>query len=110
MTRLREKKCVPCEGGTPPLTKDHAKKLLSELDQWQLNETATEIQRLFTFKNFFRTMAFVNAIAWIANNENHHPDMKVGYNYCNVHFKTHAINGLSENDFICASKIDALIS
>ncbi|HAT8983211.1 TPA: 4a-hydroxytetrahydrobiopterin dehydratase, partial [Legionella pneumophila subsp. pneumophila] len=67
------------------------------------------IKRAFSFKNFYETMAFVNAIAWIANIENHHPDLEVGYNYCRVHFMTHALNGLTHNDFICAAKIDKLL-
>ena len=66
------------------------------------------IRREWKFKNFYRTMSFVNAVAHIANAEDHHPDLEVGYGYCRVKFSTHAIGGLSENDFICAAKIDAL--
>ncbi len=105
---LQSKHCVPCEGGVPTLTADRVKTLLSQLKDWEVNAEKTKITRRFTFKGFYKTMAFVNAIAWIANQENHHPDMEVGYNYCVVHFTTHAINGLSENDFICAAKIDGL--
>jgi len=67
------------------------------------------IYREFTFKNYYKTMAFVNAVAWIAHQENHHPDLSVGYNRCLVRYSTHAIQGLSENDFICAAKVDALM-
>lgn len=105
---LTEKHCLACEGGVAPLTVQEAEKLLKKIPQWQLNPTGKEIFRHYSFKNFYHTMAFVNAIAWIANQENHHPDLTVGYNYCHVHFHTHAIGGLSENDFICAAKIDKL--
>ena len=108
MTQLVEKKCVPCEGNVPTLSMDKAKKLLLELNNWSLDETHQEIFKKFTFKNFHQTMEFANAVAWLANKENHHPDMKLSYNQCIIHYKTHAINGLSENDFICAAKIDSL--
>jgi 4a-hydroxytetrahydrobiopterin dehydratase len=77
-------------------------------EDWQLSVDATSIQREFRFKDFFRTMSFVNALAHVANLEDHHPDLEVGYGYCRVRFSTHAIQGLSENDFICAAKIDQL--
>ena len=105
---LSSKHCLPCEGGVAPLSKEIANGLLSKVFDWKINTEGTLITRRFTFKNFYKTMAFVNAIAWIANQENHHPDMEVGYNYCVVHFTTHAISGLSENDFICAAKVDGL--
>ena len=109
MDKLSAKKCKPCEGGVAPLNKATAHDLLSRLNEWQLNETATAISKTFRFKNFLRTMSFVNAVAWIANQEEHHPDLAVGYNTCKITFTTHAIKGLSENDFICAAKIDTLI-
>ncbi len=109
MTDLNTKQCVPCEGGAKPLTPEKTNQLLLQLPSWNANDTATQITRRYEFKNFYRTMAFVNAIAWISNQENHHPDMEVGYNYCVVNYMTHAINGLSENDFICAAKVDALV-
>jgi 4a-hydroxytetrahydrobiopterin dehydratase len=109
MTELVDRKCVPCEGGVPALTAAEAKKYLARLDPaWVLPEDALQIRREFRFKDFFRTMSFVNALAHIANIEDHHPDLEVGYNYCNVRFTTHAIKGLSENDFICAAKIDRI--
>ena len=77
-------------------------------ENWQLALDAASIQREFRFKDFFRTMSFVNAVAHVANIEDHHPDLEVGYNYCRVRFTTHAIGGLSENDLICAAKIDQL--
>jgi 4a-hydroxytetrahydrobiopterin dehydratase len=84
--------------------------LLKQLDGWTLADDAKMISRDYQFKGFYKTMAFVNAIAWIANSENHHPDLEVGYGHCLVKYNTHAIDGLSENDFICAAKIDALIN
>ena len=75
----------------------------------QLSEDGREIAQDFRFPEFHRTMAFVNALAWIAHGENHHPDLEVGYGHCRVRYTTHAIGGLSENDFICAAKIDALL-
>lgn len=110
MSELAAKTCVPCEGGARPMSAAEAGKLLGSLHaDWSLNDDATEIRRDFRFKGFYRTMAFVNAVAWIANNENHHPDLEVGWGHCLVRFSTHAIHGLSENDFICAAKVDALL-
>lgn len=105
---LESKHCVPCEGGVKPLSRDEAKQLLEKIPEWQLNVDATQISRRFAFKNFYVTMGFVNAIAWMANQENHHPDLEVGYNYCVVKYNTHAISGLSENDFICAARVDRI--
>ncbi len=110
MENLKDKKCVPCEGGATPLSKSEASELLTQLKEWQLDDDASSISRDFSFKNFLRTMSFVNAVAWIANQENHHPNLEVGYAHCKVIFTTHAISGLSENDFICAAKIDLLMS
>jgi 4a-hydroxytetrahydrobiopterin dehydratase len=110
VSELAAKTCVPCEGGMQPMNLEEARKLLARLhEDWSLNDDATEIRRDFKFKGFYRTMGFVNAVAWLANNENHHPDMEVGWGHCLVRFQTHAINGLSENDFICAAKVDALL-
>lgn len=108
MSELREIRCVGCEGGIPALTAEEIKPLLQEINQWDISQDNTFISKKFTFKGFYKTMAFVNAIAWIANQENHHPDMEVGYNYCNIKYTTHAVSGLTKNDFICAAKIDAL--
>ena len=106
---LTNKKCQPCTGSDAPMTIDKISMLLGKLEQWQLSDDHKFISKRFTFKGFYRTMAFVNAIAWIANQEGHHPDMKIGYNYCEVLFTTHALDGLSENDFICAAKVDTLL-
>jgi 4a-hydroxytetrahydrobiopterin dehydratase len=109
MTELSEKKCVPCEGGVAPLTLGEATRLAAQLaPEWRLAEDARSIAREFRFLDFYRTMSFVNALAHIANVEDHHPDLEVGYSRCHVLFTTHAIKGLSENDFICAAKIDRI--
>ncbi|MDE2088477.1 MAG: 4a-hydroxytetrahydrobiopterin dehydratase [Gammaproteobacteria bacterium] len=110
MSDLTSKHCKPCEGGVKPLDSGEAHALQAKLHpDWSLNEPGTEISRTFRFKNYYQTMAFVNAAAWIAHQEDHHPDMEVGYNRCRVRYSTHAIGGLSENDFICAAKLDALL-
>lgn len=101
---LSEKTCAPCEGGTPPLRQEEIDKLLQSLDGWV--QAGGEIGKTFLFRNYYETMAFVNAIAWISHRENHHPDLEVGYRQCRVRYSTHAIGGLSENDFICAAKIE----
>jgi 4a-hydroxytetrahydrobiopterin dehydratase len=105
---LTGQKCQPCESNQAPMSKANAQSYIDQLTDWQLDNSGTKISKLFQFKGFYKTMAFVNAVAWIANKEGHHPDLAVGYNYCRVNFSTHAINGLSENDFICAAKVDTL--
>ena len=109
MSSLSDRKCVPCEGGIAALTKPEAEQLLAKLNaDWKLADDAKLIRREFRFKDFYRTMSFVNALAHVANIEDHHPDLEVGYGYCRVVFSTHAIKGLSENDFICAAKADLI--
>ena len=108
-TRLHERHCEPCTRDTPPLDRPQAEQLLASLHaDWTLATDGSEISRTFTFGNYYQTMAFVNATAWISHREDHHPDITVGYNQCEVAYMTHAIKGISENDFICAAKIDAL--
>ena len=108
-TQLSAKHCVPCEGGVAPLAREQAQALLKQLrSEWRLADDARSIASAWQFRNFFHTMSFVNALAHVANAEDHHPDLEVGYNYCRIRYHTHAIGGLSENDFICAAKIDAL--
>lgn len=106
MNELARKKCKPCEGGVEPLTPGQVGPMLKGLQGWALEDG--RIARTYRFRNYFETMAFVNAAAWISHREDHHPDMQVGYNECRVSYITHAIGGLSENDFICAAKLDAL--
>ena len=108
MNDLTTRKCKPCEGGVSPLKPTEVELLLKQLQGWTLEDGA--IAKTYLFKNYYQTMAFVNATAWISHREDHHPDLAVAYNTCRVTYKTHAIDGLSENDFICAAKIDALYS
>lgn len=107
--RLSEQRCLPCEGGTAPLERRNAESLLEQLHpDWKITTDGLATERVFRFENYYQTIAFVNAVAWIAHREDHHPELQVGYNRCTVSYSTHAIGGLSENDFICASKIDEL--
>ena len=108
-TPLRDRHCKPLPSGTPVLAPEDAIALLDELAEgWRISEDGKSLRRAFGFPDFYRTMAFLNAVAWIANAEDHHPDLEAGYNFCRLEFSTHSIGGLSENDFICAAKIDAL--
>ncbi len=109
MTDLVTQKCKPCEGGVPPLTNERSKELLAALHPgWSISEDGKSIFQEYRFPAFSRTIAFVNAVAWVATTEGHHPDLRVGYAVCEVTYTTHAIGGLSDNDFICAAKIDRL--
>ena len=103
---LHAKACRPCEGGVPPLDPRQVERLLPRLPGWEL--VGKEIAKTYSFGNYYEIMAFVNATAWISHNEDHHPELEVGYRQCRVRYTTHAIGGLSENDFICAAKVDAL--
>ena len=105
MTDLAAQHCKPLEGHAAMSAADIAAHL-REAEGWSL--TSGAIEKTFRFADFHRTMAFVNAVAWIAHAEDHHPDLEVGYGHCRVAFSTHTVGGLSENDFICAAKLDAL--
>jgi 4a-hydroxytetrahydrobiopterin dehydratase len=107
MTELAKRKCKPCEGGVAPYTAQQAKDMLKSLKGWIVEEG--KLVKVYPFTNYYQTMAFVNALAWISHREDHHPDLLVGYNKCRVEYSTHAIGGLSENDFICAAKADSLL-
>lgn len=109
MSDLKQQKCVACEGGATALARTEAQNLLSQAKGWSLTDDTSEISRTYSFKNYYETMAFVNALAWIAHREDHHPDIEVSYKRCRVRYSTHAIKGLSLNDFICAAKINDLI-
>ena len=108
VAELRRSKCVPCEGGMEPLAEAQIRPMLNGMPGWALQPNGM-IAKTYRFKNYHETMAFVNATAWISHREDHHPDITVGYNQCTVSYVTHAIKGLSHNDFICAAKIDALL-
>ena len=102
--------CHPRQTGEAALTRPQAQALLKQLQNWEINASGTGITRTCHFKNYYQTLAFVNALAWIAHQEDHHPTLTVHYNRCEIHYSTHSVNGLSENDFICAAKIDALLA
>ena len=106
MNELARKKCQPCEGGVEPLSDEQVRPMLKGLQGWARD--GKSIAKTYKFKNYFETMAFVNAAAWVSHREDHHPDMAVSYNRCEVAFSTHSIGGISLNDFICAAKLDAL--
>ena len=98
-----------CQRETSRLDSHAIDSLLRQIDaDWTPNAERSGIQRTFSFKNYYQTIAFVNALAWVAHREDHHPDLAVGYNRCKVTYSTHSVGGLSENDFICAARIDAL--
>ncbi len=103
---LTNKNCKPCEGGVPPLTQPEIDEMMKQLEGWKQHEQT--IVKTYSFKNYYQVIAFVNAVAWMTHREDHHPDLKVTFNSCTVEYSTHAISGLSENDFICAAKVDAL--
>ncbi len=108
---LAARHCHPVPSGTPPLDDERIGALLPLLDAaWALADEGRAIERTFRFADFHQTMAFVNAVAWIAHRSDHHPDLQVGYNRCTVRWSTHSVGGLSENDFICAAKVDALLA
>ena len=107
MSDLATRVCQPCSGETSALDERQIKDLLADVHGWKVTEGY--IERTFRFDNYHQTIAFVNAVAWIANKDWHHPLMDVGYRDCTVKYWTHAIDGLSENDFICAAKINALV-
>ncbi len=105
-TDLSTKHCRPLGKSDKALDEQRVAALLKQLPGWE--RVGGQIAKAFKFKNYHETMAFVNATAWISHREDHHPDLEVGYNTCRVRYSTHSVGGLSENDFICAAKIEAL--
>ena len=101
---LANKKCIPCEAGTPALKDEEIKEFLKQIKSWSLKDG--HLHKKFKFKDFAEAMKFVNSMAKIAESECHHPDFSVHYNKVEIEIWTHAIKGLSENDFILAAKID----
>lgn len=95
-----------CKSTVAALKSDKSKALLKSLPGWNSGEGS--ISKTFPFKDYHETMAFVNAVAWIAHQQNHHPDMEVGYNKCVVRYSTHSVGGVSKNDFICAARVESL--
>jgi 4a-hydroxytetrahydrobiopterin dehydratase len=108
---LTQKHCVPCEGGTPPFTAEQEDEYIKEVQTWALDrEGVHKLRKRFSFKDFKVAMAFVNKAADLAEAEGHHPDIQIVYNKVTFELFTHAVGGLSENDFIMAAKIDKLFS
>ncbi len=110
MSELKDKKCVPCQGGIPPLTPNEAHALMHQVENWDLIESNTKIRRTFTFKTFILAQEFAVKVGNLAESENHHPDISYGWGYCTVLFYTHKIKGLHENDFILAAKVNVIAS
>ena len=109
-SELAARKCVPCEGGIKPMNADEIASSMQQVsDRWQATDDGKSIVGHFTFKNYFRTSSFVAAVVWIAHSEDHHPSITFDYKTATITYNTHAIGGLSDNDFICAAKIDALV-
>ena len=109
MSNLAKKKCVPCEGGVKPYTPEEAQELMKELSKgWMLIDDAHLLVKEFRFKDFAVAMAFANKVGEIAETEQHHPELSIGWGRVSVELTTHAIDGLSENDFILAAKIDEI--
>ena len=109
INELQNRHCLPCEGGISPLETAQVQALLKKIDaRWSVAQGETLVAE-FPFKDYYQTSAFVNAVVWIAHEQDHHPDISFGYKLATVRYSTHAIGGLSENDFICAAKIDALL-
>ena len=109
MNNLKNKHCKPCEGGVCPLDENMSALHLGQLPGWKLTQDNKSIVRTIKFRDFPATMSFINAMADMAEQQGHHPDFSAGYGYCEVRYTTHAIGGLSENDFICAAKINDLL-
>lgn len=110
MTDLTKMHCVPCEGGDPPVSKEKEQELKQQIPQWLLLDDGThKLRRQFKFKDFKEAIDFVNKVAEVAEAEGHHPDIYVFYNKVQIDLFTHAVGGLSENDFIMAAKIDSLL-
>ena len=108
MNNLSQKHCVPCEGGAAPLTPEQADVLRGSIGMWDVSEDVKMLSQTFTFQNFVEAMKFVDKVADIAESEGHHPNIHISYNKVTLELSTHAIGGLSENDFILAEKINLL--
>lgn len=105
---LTAKKCTPCQGGIPPMTGEEASKLVGTIPGWELQENSTKLKRTFEGKNFMGALVLAQKFGELCEAEGHHPDITIGWGYCRVVFQTHKINGLHENDFIMAAKVNQL--
>ncbi|WP_440995398.1 4a-hydroxytetrahydrobiopterin dehydratase [Arhodomonas sp. SL1] len=106
---LSEKHCVPCQGGIPPMDRDEAERHREQLPDWEITGEPMRLRRAFRFRNFQQALDFVNRVGEIAEAEQHHPEIHFGWGHVEVEIWTHKINGLHENDFILAAKIDATL-
>lgn len=108
---LKDRNCEPCRGGTPPMGREAALGMLADLHgDWKLDDAGKKLTRRFEFKGFAKATQTANLAAWLGDKQGHHPDIEFGWGYCTVHYSTHEIGGLSDNDFICAAKLDALMA
>lgn len=106
MQPLREQTCRPIPKGTPPLTRPQIDELLKQLPGWSVVDG--KLTRRFSFENYYQTTAFANATFWVSHGQDHHPEIEIGYNRLTIRYDTHSIGGLSQNDFICAARVEAL--
>lgn len=102
--------CEPCRGGVSPMSGDVVRQELAELPGWILSEDASTISRRFEFKGFAKAVEMANLAAWLGNKQGHHPDISFGWGYCEVAFTTHDSGGVTENDLICAARLNALVA
>lgn len=107
---LATKDCEPCKGGVPPIPADEARQMASELEGWEISAESSTIHRRFEFKGFAKAVEMANLAAWLGNKQGHHPDISFGWGYCEVLFTTHEAGGLTQNDFICAARLNALVA
>lgn len=108
---LRDRTCQPCQGGVPPLDREACAGLMGDLHtDWRLDAEVRTLSRRFEFKGFAKAVQMANLAAWHGDKQGHHPDVTFGWGYCGISYTTHEIGGLSENDFICAAKLDALVA
>ena len=105
---LNNKSCVPCQGGMTPLSSNEANEYKKKVPKWDLVEQSSKLRREFNFDNFKNSLKFIDRVAAIAEEEGHHPDIEFGWGYARIYIYTHEIDGLHENDFILASKIDLI--
>ncbi|MDN5567205.1 MAG: 4a-hydroxytetrahydrobiopterin dehydratase [Paracoccus sp. (in: a-proteobacteria)] len=107
---LADRTCEPCAGGVAPFDAATARAHLDGLTGWTLSDDATIMTRRFDFKGFAKAVEMANLAAWLGNKQGHHPDIAFGWGYCTVSFTTHEAGGLTENDLICAARLDALVA
>lgn len=106
--KLEEMRCTPCAGGVPPLSHSEVHKKMSELPGWEVTDNGRRIERMYKFHDFVTARAFIDRVAVLAEDQQHHPDICFGWAYARISFQTHSINGLHDNDFIMASKVDQI--